>query len=385
MLGLLALHMFFQRNLFYLVLCCTLCYLVLVFTNWRNRDYCGVSMACFIVAYLVACEYFIQSTVWHSIRGAQIILSMKVIGIAFDLTNGSIIEFPDVFAFFGYNFCVGTVIFGPWISFQEYKHILSQHRRPIKAMWVLKIFFSVSCSLLCVMCSTCFVHWLILDNNFKYIVAYRDAQSFRFSHYFISFLSETSVILCGLGASHTNEEVKWDLRVSKPLQIELPRSLVEVVTNWNIPMHNWLKNYVFKSARPLGNFAAVFLTYIASALLHGLNFQLAAVLLSLGVYTYVEYVFRNKLAVIFEACVKAKRCTDGCSHVYKHNHPYVIFTNVLFGCLAIFHLTYLGLMFDTSSQDEVGYSMEHTLKKWSALNFISHWVVLGTYLFNIMI
>jgi len=65
------------------------------------------------------------------LTGAQIVLSMKVIGVAFDLSNGSMIEFPDIFAFFGYNFCVGTVIFGPWISFNEYKHILSQHRRPI--------------------------------------------------------------------------------------------------------------------------------------------------------------------------------------------------------------------------------------------------------------
>lgn len=63
--------------------------------------------------------------------GAQIILSMKIIGVAFDLSNGVMLEFPSVFAYFGYNFCVGTVIFGPWISFTEYKHILSQHKRPM--------------------------------------------------------------------------------------------------------------------------------------------------------------------------------------------------------------------------------------------------------------
>ena len=58
-------------------------------------------------------------------------LSMKVIGIAFDLSNGNMIAFPNIFAYFGYNFCVGTVIFGPWISFSEYKHILTQHKRPM--------------------------------------------------------------------------------------------------------------------------------------------------------------------------------------------------------------------------------------------------------------
>ncbi len=54
MFGLLALHMFFQRNLFYLLLCSFLGYSVLVITNWRNRDYCGISLSCFIVAYLIA-------------------------------------------------------------------------------------------------------------------------------------------------------------------------------------------------------------------------------------------------------------------------------------------------------------------------------------------
>ena len=33
-----------------------------------------------------------------------------------------------------------------------------------------------------------------------------------------------------------------EFSVAKPLHIELPRSLVEVVTNWNLPMHYWLKN-----------------------------------------------------------------------------------------------------------------------------------------------
>lgn len=385
MFGLLALHMFFQRNLFYLVFCCLLAYFVMVITNWRNRDYCGISLSCFIILYLIACEFLLDRVVWHSIRGAQIVLSMKIIGIAFDLSNGSMIEFPSIFAYFGYNFCVGTVIFGPWISFSEYRHILTQHKRPMKVYWMGRIILSLCAALFCVVCSTCLVHWLILDNNFKWLVAYRDAQSFRFSHYFVSFLSEVTVLLCGLGATHVGDDVRWDIHVAKPLHVEIPRSLVEVVTNWNIPMHHWLKTYVFKSARPLGNFSAVFCTYIASSLLHGLNFQLAAVLLSLGVYTYAEFVLRNKLSRIFDACIEARPCKDSCTHRYKKIHPNVILANLMFGSVAIFHLAYLGVMFDSSSNQETGYSMEHTLKKWSALNFLSHWVALGTFLFHLMI
>ena len=63
------------------------------------------------------------------------------------------------------------------------------------------------------------------------MIAYRKALSFRSSHYFVSYFSEVSSLLAGLEAGP----------VAKPSFIELPRSLVEVVIYWNMPMHHWLK------------------------------------------------------------------------------------------------------------------------------------------------
>lgn len=84
-----------------------------------------------------------------------------------------------------------------------------------------------------------------------------------------------------------------DLTVSKPLGVEFPRSMVEVVASWNVPMSSFLHTCelesrppsasllrlherppsclpadVFKSAVKFGTFAAVMVTYAASALLH---------------------------------------------------------------------------------------------------------------------
>lgn len=88
--------------------------------------------------------------------------------------------------------------------------------------------------------------------------------------------------------------------MSRPLRVELPRSMADVVTNWNLPMSHWLRTCerwehrggrvggywggtvttwgvpfplspptdVFQTARRLGTFAAVLGTYAASALLH---------------------------------------------------------------------------------------------------------------------
>ena len=52
------------------------------------------------------------------------------------------------------------------------------------------------------------------------------------------------------------------------------------------------------------------MTYLASTLLHGLSGQLAAVLLSLGFYTWVEHSLRDKLSNIMDASIGARRETD---------------------------------------------------------------------------
>lgn len=139
--------------------------------------------------------------------------------------------------------------------------------------------------------------------------------------------------------------------------------------------------------RKLGKFGAVTLTYLASSLLHGLNFQLAAVLLSLGFYTYVEFQLRNILANTFDACVGAKKCTiDKCNHKKNSkNSIFVWLTNFGFSLLSVFHLAYLGVMFDISELQETGYDYSHTISKWSQLEFASHWMALATYLIYFLI
>ncbi|CAF1160275.1 unnamed protein product [Didymodactylos carnosus] len=167
--------------------------------------------------------------------------------------------------------------------------------------------------------------------------------------------------------------------IVKPYEIELPHSLVDVVINWNIPMHYWLKIYVYKPMKlKYGHFLSIFVTYLASALLHGFNFQLSIVLLSIGIFAYVEYGYRKKLSNILDSCVMAKNCLS-CDHSYKYWHPLTFTVNCLLSVLSLWHLTYLGQLFDNSQQQYIGYSLQHTLEKWSKLNFASHIVVICTY------
>ncbi|KAB7498271.1 Protein-serine O-palmitoleoyltransferase porcupine [Armadillidium nasatum] len=344
-------------------------YLNLLSSHFVLRRWRGPS--CFIIGviYLIVCEFWMVNPMWwHAFRGIQMVILMKLVSVGYDLDTSQLKEFPNLFEVTGYTFNPGTVIFGPWIPFTSYQNVLSPLKWGLK--WVLKILMNLSISVAFLIFSTCLVNWLIPDNSNRWFIAYRDALSFRSSHYFVSYLSEVSLNLAGIES----------VSVSKPLKIEFPRSLVEVVIYWNTPMHHWLKTYVFKPSRvKFGPFAAIIFTYGMSALFHGLNFQIAAVLFSLGFYTYTEHMLREKLAVIFDACILARPCKS-CKHRKKDSTLFCIFVNLILGLVTMFHLAYLGMMFDSSSQmQEKGYNAAHTLKKWSTLNYSSHWVAFFMY------
>ena len=69
--------------------------------------------------------------------------------------------------------------------------------------------------------STCWNPWLIPNNGWKWWIAYRDAMSFRASHYFVSFMSEASVIAAGFGAHSLGSHVLWHYTVTQPHNVEV--------------------------------------------------------------------------------------------------------------------------------------------------------------------
>ncbi|XP_023382324.1 protein-serine O-palmitoleoyltransferase porcupine isoform X9 [Pteropus vampyrus] len=421
----------------WVVLLSLLCYLVLFLC--RHSSHRGVFLSVTILIYLLMGEMHMVDTVtWHKMRGAQMIVAMKAVSLGFDLDRGEVGAVPSPVEFMGYLYFVGTIVFGPWISFHSY--LQAVQGRPLSRRWLQKVARSLALALLCLVLSTCvgpylFPYFIPLDgdrllrnkkrkargvyglfayqpltpcvglefwlsvcaivNNevcgchwvrgtmVRWLRAYESAVSFHFSNYFVGFLSEATATLAGAGFTEEKDHLEWDLTVSKPLNVELPRSMVEVVTSWNLPMSYWLNNYVFKNALHLGTFSAVLVTYAASALLHGFSFHLAAVLLSLAFITYVEHVLRKRLARILSACVLSKRCPADCSHQHRLGLG-VRALNLLFGALAIFHLAYLGSLFDVDVDDtteEQGYGMAYTVHKWSELSWASHWVTFGCWIF----
>ncbi|XP_011692499.1 PREDICTED: probable protein-cysteine N-palmitoyltransferase porcupine [Wasmannia auropunctata] len=366
-IGLYIIQHYVQESLIILIVFVLFSYGVLhVPKRWHRGT--GVFLpSLLIIAY---CELSMQPVIWHRIRSVVMTMVMKAISVAIDTSNSN--DLPDVYSFMGYMFCGVTCLFGPWVSFRDYLSLRYSSNQNWK-WWILSSIGFAFLSFVFLSISNCWTQWIFVDNSWKWLIAYRDALSFRMSHYFVSYLASALLVLGGFPLSSST--------IVKPLYIEFPRSLVQVVIYWNIPMHYWLKTYIFRpSIKNLGKFGAVIVTYLISSLLHGLNFQLAAVLLSLGFYTYVEFQLRATLADTFDACVASKQCNKKrCTHRYNSYNFLVFTTNLLFSGLAVFHLAYLGLMFDTSELQETGYSFRHTIDKWAELGFASHWVALATY------
>ncbi|XP_032515494.2 protein-serine O-palmitoleoyltransferase porcupine [Danaus plexippus] len=356
-------------------------YILITFLSMFTKKYRGLIVSICVILFLLLCEvYVVNPKMWQQIRGVQMIAAMKIISVAIELDRNLFKQMLNPIEFGGYIVCPANCILGPWISFHTYNQYLDI--KFLSKRWIKIILFNLGISMMFLVLSNCIVPWYIDDDVTKWLVAYRDAQAFRMSHYFVSSMSIVSMTSAGFGLTN---DCHSELQVTKPFFIELPRSLVQVVIFWNIPMHQWLKNYVFKTCQPYGQFIAIFTTYTVSSLLHGLNFQFSAVLLSIGTFSYVEYNFRYKVASALEVCCLANPCVKQCEHKYKKNSFLAVFVNTLFSMITMMHLAYLGVMFEASfSLQESGYSYFHTINKWENLNFFSHGFAVFMYIIYLM-
>ncbi|KAK7135961.1 hypothetical protein R3I94_014582 [Phoxinus phoxinus] len=382
--GFYTLYLFFELHMIWVVLLSLLCYLILFLC--RHSSSRGPFLSITILIYLLLGElHMMDTTTWHKMRGSQMVVAMKAVSLAFDLDKGIVEKVPSPVEFMGYIYFVGTVIFGPWISFNSYMDAVES--RKLSASWFTKSIFSCVKSQICLVISNCIAPYLfpyfipVFGDKLlrKWLQAYENSLSFHFSNYFVSYLGETTTTLAGAGFTEEKDNLKWDMTIAKPLNVEFPRSMVEVVTSWNLPMSRWLNTYVFKKALRYGSFTAIILTYTASALLHGLSFHIVAVLFTLGFITYIEHVLRKRLSIILNACVLSKRCLSDCKHRHK-KELWVYLINGTFSMLAVLHFTYLGSIFGSSTDDmdsDEDSMASHTIQKWMQLSWTSHWLTFG--------
>ena len=64
-----------------------------------------------------------EAVKWHMIRAAQMLVAMRAVSIGFQLDGGVLPNLPEPLPYFGYLFFVGTILFGPWMPFNDYIYI----------------------------------------------------------------------------------------------------------------------------------------------------------------------------------------------------------------------------------------------------------------------
>ncbi|CEF64307.1 Protein-cysteine N-palmitoyltransferase porcupine [Strongyloides ratti] len=243
-------------------------------------------------------------------------MSMKMISLTFEKN----IKLTEVF---GYIFSPGTLIFGPFITLRMYR-----------LSFQTKFFSNLYIPILSLILSSLFLflsHYIVTDvdilNHNSLFINYKTAASFRYSHYFVSYIS---LALASLSGIPIDQVTSW-------FSVEVPRSMMNVACYWNIPMHIFFHKYVFQKLKENGRFTAILLTFVFSAMLHGFNFQLTAVLISIGINASVESKLRNRLSVMLNSCCKSRECLEGCNHYYRRYHLRTL----------ILHLMIIPMMVDT--------------------------------------
>lgn len=415
--GLAVLYVTFGQRMLVLVLLSGISYLLLQLVRLGKGQRGAVAIAVLSIGSQFVYELAIwqHSDDWPQLRGLQMVTNMKVISLAFDMTAPGAsppARMPSICAYLGYIYHPASCVLGPWLSYGRY--LESLYSKPSWQRSLMQMLCNVLLCLLALSISNCIApalgelhlhdeeqlarsggisHWLLM---------YTGALSVRTSNYFVSFLSQAMLAANGQLLDTSAQQgcsSRWlGELVARPWQIEWPRSLSALVRCWNVPMHEWLKRYVYAASKQRTRhnaIIAVFCTYLVSSLLHGMDFRIYLVLLSLATFAQGESMLRRHLATLSNACVASNPCpgAERCRYTRCPQRRgwrccsswLVALTNLGFTLLAICHLAYLGVVllnetFTLETEHELPF-MYH----WAAAGFLSHYIGIGMFMLYLFI
>ncbi|XP_061393189.1 protein-serine O-palmitoleoyltransferase porcupine [Musca vetustissima] len=376
--GLLSLWLYVGPSTLYVIInIVNICSFVRVFNAFDRIGHKGLWSCTYIIFSQLLAESLLKHDKFESIRGPQMVVSMKMISVAFELQDGR--ETFQWIPIIGYLCSPSSLILGPWVPYKMYKDHNKISGKKLKQ--IFNIILYIILSIFYLNLSNCLLPWLKqLWNGGLWYRTYMDALSVRCSHYFISYLSHATLLSNIWSPSSSLLMPSAPFRIVKPLEIEFPRSLAMAIRNWNIPMHMWLKSTIFQRMRSSYVFA-ILITYLVSCLVHGFNYLVYCILISLGLFSYFENKLRRTLAQVFNACIESTPCRNSCK--YKHctrnsRLPWyttqsllVRLVNAVFSFITLLQLAYLGVMLNSNNSSA---SPLDNLLVWSNMNFFGHWL-----------
>lgn len=308
------------------------------------------------LAIILLSEFYFPDQNWAKVRGTNMIISMKLLT--------ALSERVQLVTGLGYILHPATVIYGPWTSIKSYLESYNYENQKLNSIrsgiFILSLdgikrmmmtIFSIVLAVTCFILSNCVTPYLFSDpyldeddeegmrsitgwhlskmrvsglltfglNWQIWFYAFEVALTFRLGWYYVAFLSNSLSLLSDQNNSNSL------FAVCNPFTVEFPTCISSILTDWNRPIAEFLKNYVyyplysnfkkkyekvpenkyfgltFRNFYPILTFLS---TFIVSALFHGGvssdTFNISIILLSLGLISYVQYNFRRKLAYLYD-------------------------------------------------------------------------------------
>jgi lysophospholipid acyltransferase len=274
------------------------------------RAKCGIITFFLGFGYLIGCHmYYMSGDAWKEggidATGALMVLTLKVISCAMNYNDGllkeedlrepqkknRLIGLPSLIEYIGYCLCCGSHFAGPVYEMKDY---LDWTER--KGIWAgpspspygatLRAFIQAAfCMGMYLYLAphyplTRFTDPIYQEWGFLKRLSYQFMAGFsaRWKYYFIWSISESAIIISGLGFSGWKDssppKPRWDRAKNVDvLGVEFAKSSAELPLVWNIQVSTWLRHYVYdrlvqKGKRP--GFFQLLATQTVSAVWHGL-------------------------------------------------------------------------------------------------------------------
>ena len=272
---------------------------------------------------------------------------------------------PSILDYLGYIYSPANVLFGPFVTLKEHQTITLLKRMTFKRIQLI-----ISSSLLSIVLTV--VGLALIKGNFSSfsvdLIVPTSLITFigiRCLKYSLNSLQELSLVASGtqqitaLGIFNPKKDTFF---VSKPLLVELPRSFLSIILNWNLPLFNFVRSYVYFPCHVLGRPVAATLSYILAGIF--LTIELAAslgthdlslrfvhalwniflIILITSLLALCENIVRNSLSERLGLCMKSRSCPTLCEHT---NERYLVATvNLAFTLTCQFSFNSLGTYFE---------------------------------------
>ncbi|KAG5588875.1 hypothetical protein H5410_039389 [Solanum commersonii] len=262
------------------------------------RPYCGIITFFIAFGYLIGCHvYYMSGDAWKEggidATGALMVVTLKISSCAINYQDGllkeedlreaqkknCLLKLPSLLEYFGYCLCCGSHFAGPIWKSSEKGHpspLGATLRSLLQAAFCMGLYlYLVPFYPLSRFSDPLYQEWGFFKRlSYQYMACF----TARWKYYFIWSISESAVIISGLGFSGWTDssplKQRWDRAKNVDvLGVELAKSSVQLPLVWNIQVSTWLRHYVYERLVQKGKKAGFFqllATQTISAVWHGL-------------------------------------------------------------------------------------------------------------------